>query len=100
VLTLDNFRGRFLFGTDALAPKDRTAYFDTYNKDAPLWPLLTNEASLKSRNETYKRIFDEARPKVRAWEVLISSERSRYSQCSRLGSGARRRLEDDLGAPN
>jgi|RhiMetdeSRZDD1v2_1073273.scaffolds.fasta_scaffold29604_2 hypothetical protein len=39
-----------------------------YNKDAALWPLFTNEASLKSRNETYKRIFDEARPKVRAWE--------------------------------
>ena len=39
-LALDDFRGRFLFGTDALAPKDRTAYFDTYNKDAPLWPLF------------------------------------------------------------
>jgi predicted TIM-barrel fold metal-dependent hydrolase len=65
----NRFPDRFLFGTDALAPKDRTAYFDTYNDYAPLWPLLTKEASMKVRIENYKRIFNKAREKVRLWEA-------------------------------
>jgi Amidohydrolase len=64
----NHFPDRFLFGTDALAPKDSKAYFDTYNDYAPLWPLLTKETSLKVRIENYKRIFDEARRRTRAWE--------------------------------
>jgi Amidohydrolase len=64
----NRFPDRFLFGTDALAPKDRKAYFDTYNDYAPLWPLLTKETSLKVRIENYKRIFDEARRRTRVWE--------------------------------
>jgi hypothetical protein len=35
---------------------------------APIWRLLTPEASLEVRNGTYQRIFDESRRKVRAWE--------------------------------
>jgi predicted TIM-barrel fold metal-dependent hydrolase len=65
----NHFPDRFLFGTDALAPKDSKAYFDTYNDYGPLWPLLTKETSLKVRKENYKRIFDEARQKVRLWEA-------------------------------
>ena len=65
----NRFPDRFLFGTDALAPKDRKAYFDTYNDYARLWPLLTKETGLKVRIENYKRIFDKARQKVRLWEA-------------------------------
>jgi predicted TIM-barrel fold metal-dependent hydrolase len=64
----NHFPDRFLFGTDALAPKDGKAYFDTYNDYAPLWPLLTKETSRKIRIENYNRIFDEARRRTRVWE--------------------------------
>jgi predicted TIM-barrel fold metal-dependent hydrolase len=59
---------RFLFGTDALAPPNSAAYFKTFDDYGPLWPLLTKETSLKIRKENYKRIFDMARQRVRAWE--------------------------------
>jgi hypothetical protein len=65
----NRFPDRFLFGTDALAPKNSKSYFDTYNDYRPLWPLLTKETSPKVRKENYKRIFDEARQKVRLWEA-------------------------------
>jgi hypothetical protein len=39
-----------------------------YEMWAPVWRLLTPEASAKVRKGNYERIFDEARRKVRAWE--------------------------------
>jgi hypothetical protein len=35
---------------------------------APIWRLLTAEASHKVRKGNYERIFDEGRRRVRAWE--------------------------------
>jgi len=34
-----------------------------------LWDLLSKEASEKVRKRNYERIFDEARRRVRAWEL-------------------------------
>lgn len=66
----NRFPDRFLFGTDALAPKDRQEYLKTYQDYEPLWPLLTKEASLKIRKTNYERAFGEAASRVRAWEAL------------------------------
>ena len=41
------------------------AVFDMW---APVWRLLTPDASLKVRKGNYERIFDEGRRRVRAWE--------------------------------
>jgi hypothetical protein len=34
-----------------------------------LWDLLSKETSEKVRKRNYERIFDEARRRVRAWEL-------------------------------
>ena len=60
---------RFLFGTDEVAPPDQDKYLRVYKTYAPLWALLSKEASEKVRKGNYERIFDEARRKVRAWEA-------------------------------
>jgi predicted TIM-barrel fold metal-dependent hydrolase len=65
---INRYPDRFLFGTDEVAPTDPAKYFKIYHQYAPLWNLLTPEASLKVRKKNYERIFDEARRKVRAWE--------------------------------
>jgi hypothetical protein len=59
---------RFLFGTDNVAPQDQATQLRVYELWAPVWALLTPDASLKIRKTNYERIFDEARKKVRAWE--------------------------------
>ncbi|MGE5347499.1 MAG: amidohydrolase family protein [Acidithiobacillales bacterium] len=65
---INRYPDRFLFGTDTVAPKDAESYFAVYEMYAPLWRLLTPEASLKVRKGNYERLFDEARRRVRAWE--------------------------------
>ncbi|HEX5038369.1 MAG TPA: amidohydrolase family protein [bacterium] len=59
---------RFLFGSDVVAPTSQKQYLEVYDMYAPLWSLLTPEASEKVRKKNYERLFDEARRKVRAWE--------------------------------
>jgi len=59
---------RFLFGTDNVAPADQATQLRVYNMWAPVWALLTPEASRMIRKANYERIFDAARVKVRAWE--------------------------------
>jgi predicted TIM-barrel fold metal-dependent hydrolase len=59
---------RFLFGTDEVAPADQAKYLGVYDLYAPLFALLTPEASEKLRKGNYERLFDEARRRVRAWE--------------------------------
>jgi len=39
-----------------------------YDLWAPVWKLLTPEASEKIRHGNYERLFDAARARVRAWE--------------------------------
>jgi predicted TIM-barrel fold metal-dependent hydrolase len=64
----NKYPDRFLFGTDAVAPKEPIAYYGVYEMYAPLWRQLTPEASAKVRKGNYERLFDEARRRVRAWE--------------------------------
>lgn len=65
---INRFPDRFLFGTDEVAPTDFAKYVHVYEMYAPLWKLLTPEASQKVRFSNYARIFDAAAPRVRAWE--------------------------------
>jgi len=59
---------RFLFGTDEVAPKDQRTYLRIFDLYAPLFALLTPDASEKLRRKNYERLFDEARRRVRSWE--------------------------------
>jgi hypothetical protein len=65
---LNKYPERFLFGTDTVAPAGPAPYYAVFDMWAPIWRLLTPEASLKVRKSNYGRIFDEGRRKVRAWE--------------------------------
>jgi len=60
---------RFLFGTDAAAAPNQSAYLKTYGVYGPLWNLLDRETSRKVRLANFERIFDNSRRKVRAWET-------------------------------
>ena len=59
---------RFVFGTDIVAPRDEDHYMSVYKMYEPLWKALSPETSAKVRMGNYKRLFDAARTKVRAWE--------------------------------
>ena len=65
---INRYPDRFLFGTDEVAPTDQEHYLKIYSTYAPLWKLLTPDASEKVRKGNYARLFDEARRRVRAWE--------------------------------
>jgi hypothetical protein len=65
---INRYPTRFLFGTDEVAPKDAKSYLKVFDQYAPLWQLLTPEASANVRLKNYERIFDAARVKTRAWE--------------------------------
>jgi hypothetical protein len=58
-----------LFGTDTVAPAGPEPYFAVFDLWAPVWRLLTPDASLAVRKGNYQRLFDEGRRKVRAWEA-------------------------------
>jgi hypothetical protein len=68
---------RFLFGTDEVAPKTQERYLEVYRLYAPLFARLTPEASDAVRKGTYRRLFDEARRRVRAWEKANITEDTR-----------------------
>lgn len=65
---INRFPDRFLFGTDEVAPSDQRQYLKVYYQYEPLWKSLDKEASEKVRRGNYERLFDAARPRVRAWE--------------------------------
>jgi len=65
---LNKYPDRFLFGTDTVAPAGPAAYFAVFDMWAPVWRLLTPDASLKVRKGNYQRLFDAGRQRVRAWE--------------------------------
>ena len=65
---LNKYPDRFLFGTDTVAPAGPAPYFAVFDMWAPVWKLLTPDASGKVRRGNYERIFDEGRRRVRAWE--------------------------------
>ncbi len=66
---INRFPDRFLFGTDEVAPTSQDKYLAVYYEYAPLWKELTPETREKVRKGNYERLFDRARPKVRAWEA-------------------------------
>ena len=70
---LNQHADRFLFGTDTVAPSGPAPYFAVFDLWAPVFRLLTPDASLKVRKGNYQRIFDEGRRRVRAWESAHGS---------------------------
>jgi len=66
---LNKYPDRFLFGTDTVAPAGPEPYFAVFDLWAPVWRLLTPDASLAVRKGNYQRLFDEGRRNVRAWEA-------------------------------
>ena len=66
--TLNKYPDRFLFGTDTVAPAGPAPYYAVFDMWAPVFKLLTPDASLKLRKGNYQRIFDEGRRRVRVWE--------------------------------
>ena len=65
---IERYPDRFLFGTDAVAPRDQSEYLKVFYQYDPLWKLLNEQTLRKLRLANYERIFDEARSKVRSWE--------------------------------
>ena len=65
---INRFPDRFLFGSDALAPRSAKSMIGVYEAYAPLWEALTPEARAKVLKGNYERLFDSARSRVRAWE--------------------------------
>jgi predicted TIM-barrel fold metal-dependent hydrolase len=72
---LNQYPDRFLFGSDVVAPKNVDAMTTVFHIYDPVWKLLTEDASYKVRLGNYKRIFDQARTKVRAWEKANVKEK-------------------------
>ena len=66
---LNHYPDRFLFGTDEVAPSTQEQYLKVYYQYQPLWKLLDEKAREKVCKGNYERLFDEARQKVRAWEM-------------------------------
>jgi predicted TIM-barrel fold metal-dependent hydrolase len=87
---IDRFPDRFLFGTDEVAPRSQDGYLKVFYQYQPLWKLLTPEASEKVRIGNFARLFDEARPKVRAWETAHKTPSQTTSE-----SGAHISIEND-----
>jgi predicted TIM-barrel fold metal-dependent hydrolase len=66
---IGRYPGRFLFGSDMVAPRDSAQYFAVFDAYAPLWQQLSADVSARVRMRNYERLFDAARQRVRAWET-------------------------------
>jgi hypothetical protein len=71
VSLIEAFPTRFLYGSDALAPKDATGWNQTYAKYQSLLPQLTPACRTQVCTGNYQRIFVAARNRVRAFERFI-----------------------------
>ena len=69
VKLLNAYPARFLFGTDAVAPRTQADYLKAYDAYARLWARLDADTASKVKSKNFERIFDAARVKVRAWEA-------------------------------
>ncbi|MGH9220367.1 MAG: amidohydrolase family protein, partial [Vicinamibacterales bacterium] len=54
---LNRYPDRFLFGTDSVAPESPAQYYQVFEMWAPVWRLLSPQASEKIRTGNYERIF-------------------------------------------
>jgi amidohydrolase family protein len=70
---LKDYPDRFLFGSDAVAPKTQADHLKTYEAYRPLWERLDEATAAKVKAKNFERIFDEARAKVRTWEARNAS---------------------------
>ena len=68
-ILINRYPDRFLFGTDEVAPSSQEQYLKVYRQYQPLWQALTPDARQKVTRENYERLFDQARQRVRAWEL-------------------------------
>jgi predicted TIM-barrel fold metal-dependent hydrolase len=66
---IERFPGRFLFGTDAVAPQTQENYLETYELYRPLLSKLSPDAKHALLMGNYERIFDEGRRRARRWEA-------------------------------
>ncbi len=66
---INRYPDRFLFGSDEVGPTDQSKYLKVYNMYEPLFAALDPKASELLRKGNYRRLFDEGRRKVRAWEA-------------------------------
>lgn len=66
---IDRFPGRFLFGTDDVAPANQENYLETYKLYRPLLSKLTPDTKHALLKGNYERIFDEGRRRAREWEA-------------------------------
>lgn len=73
---INRYPGRFLFGSDVVAPRDSAQYFAVFDRYRPLWAQLTPEASAMVRRGNYERLFDAARLRVRDWEARARQPRA------------------------
>jgi predicted TIM-barrel fold metal-dependent hydrolase len=69
VKLLNAYPDRFLFGSDAVAPRTQADYLKAYDAYAKLWARLDADTASKVKSKNFARIFDAARVKVRAWEA-------------------------------
>jgi hypothetical protein len=68
VALLKQYPDRFLFGSDAVAPKTQADYLKAFDAYRRLWERLDAETASKVKSKNFERLFDAARIKVRAWE--------------------------------
>jgi amidohydrolase family protein len=64
----DKYPGRFLFGTDNVAPRDQETQLRVFHLWDRIFAQLKPEASLAIRRGNYEKLFDAARARVREWE--------------------------------
>jgi predicted TIM-barrel fold metal-dependent hydrolase len=69
VKLLNRYPDRFLFGSDAVAPKSQAEYLKAFDAYQKLWGRLDAQTASKVKSKNFERIFDAARVKVRAWEA-------------------------------
>jgi hypothetical protein len=65
---LDRHPGRFLFGTDNVAPASAEAHFKVFHMWDPVFSRVRPATKTAVAFGNYERLFDAAREKVRAWE--------------------------------
>ena len=65
---INDYPDRFLYGSDNVASPDQKTFLSVYNLYQPLWDKLTPEANEKIKKGNYRRLFDNAKAKVREWE--------------------------------
>jgi hypothetical protein len=66
---INRYPDRFLYGSDEVAPKSQEQLLSVFRTYAPLWKALSPKARELVLRGNYERIYDEARIKVRGWEM-------------------------------